>query len=101
MPKSRKVRHPVQPVINDGYGVHRFKSNAIVRYLLDELNKTGRNLNDLAKMDFSNEDWEQFSQLHGYSVSGLCDLSFVSDRVANKGLRRSAELAKREKAARK
>ena len=86
-----KTRHPVQPVIQDEAGVHRFKQNAIVVFLKDT---SQYSLNDLAKMPFSPEDWEQFSQLTGYSVSGLCDLSYVSDRVANKGLRRSERLSK-------
>lgn len=86
-----KTKHPVQPVIQDEHGVHRFKANSIVRFLLD-IGK--HNLNDLAVMDFPDEDWEQFSQLTGYSVSGFCDLSYVTDRVANKGLKRSEKLAK-------
>lgn len=90
-----KTKHPIQPVIQDENGVHRFRENHIVVYLMEEYRKSGRNLNDLHKEnDFSDEDWEQFSQLTGYSVSGLCDLSFVSDRVANKALKRSQALAK-------
>lgn len=86
-----KTKHPVQPVIRDEHGVHRFRTNYIVNFLLLE---SKHNLNALAEMNFSAEDWEQFSQLTGYSVSGLCDLSYVSDRVANKGLKRSEKLNK-------
>ncbi len=77
-----KARHPMQPVEWDGQGVVRFKSNAIVRHLLDE-SRAGRktDLNDLARHQpsFSREDWVQFAQLIGYSVSGWSDLSYVSD----------------------
>jgi hypothetical protein len=86
-----KTQHPVQPVIQDEHGVHRFKKNTIVEFLLD---KGGYDLNKLAMMGFSDEDWEQFAQLIGYSVSGAGDLSYVSDRVANKGLRRSEKLSR-------
>lgn len=82
-----KARHPVQPAIQDEHGVHRYKPNKIVQYL-QEISS----LDELASMGFPDEDWEQFSQLIGYSVSGLCDLSYVTDRVANKGLRRSEKL---------
>ncbi len=38
--------------------------------LCDHGAKTGLSLNDLARMDFSKEDWSQFAQLIGYSHSG-------------------------------
>lgn len=82
-------RHPIQPVVVDKDGVHRFKENAICRYLLDH---GGIDMNQLARQGFSKEDSEQFAQLIGYSVSGACDLSYVSNRVANYGLRESAKL---------
>lgn len=68
--------HPMQPVELDGHGVARFRANQIVEYLLDE---GGLDLNMLARHGFPNEDWEQFYQLIGYSVSGYGDLSQVSD----------------------
>ncbi len=53
-----KVKHPVQPVVMKD-GVARFKSNAIVRALLD----TGKlDMNDIV----------------GYSLSGFGDLSYVT-----------------------
>lgn len=72
------TKHPVQPLIADEHGVLRFKENAIVRFLLDNGNHT---LNDLAMMDFSNEDREQLAQLIGYSHSGFGSLSYVSDEA--------------------
>ena len=63
---------PMQPVIVDAHGVHRFKSNAVVCYLLD---RGGIDLNALAIAyqtgdGFPAEDMRQFMQLIGYSVSG-------------------------------
>ena len=58
---------PMQPVEVDGSGTHGFRENKVVTYLLD---KGGKNLNDLALVDFPKEDRDQFTQLIGYSVSG-------------------------------
>lgn len=70
--------HPIQPLEKDEQGDLRFKKNPIVRYLLDN----GRiNLNDLATVDFSDEDRQHFAQLIGYSLSGYGDLSYVSDEA--------------------
>ncbi|MNR31726.1 hypothetical protein D3C85_1492550 [compost metagenome] len=54
----------------------RFKENAIVRHLLDN---GGIDLNQLARLDFSREDREQFAQLIGYSLSGFGELGYVRD----------------------
>lgn len=84
-------KHPMQPVVVDEHGVHRFKENAIVNFLL----RAGPyDMNKLAMMSFSDEDREQFAQLIGYSVSGACDLSYVSDRIAERALRESKRLLK-------
>ncbi len=67
---------PLQPITKDDNGVLRFRENKIVSFLL----KTSRyDLNQLICMPFTAEDWEQFSQLTGYSVSGFADLSYVRD----------------------
>lgn len=76
--KKPKAVHPIQPLEFDGHGVLRFKSNAIVRHLLDH---GGINMNDLAMLEFSREDREQFAQLIGYSHSGSGELGYVSDEV--------------------
>lgn len=73
-----EVKHPIQPLVEDEHGVLRFKSNAIVRFLLDN---GPFDLNMLALEDFSQEDHEQFNQLIGYSLSGWGDLDFVSDET--------------------
>lgn len=68
--------HPVQPLYRDEQGTTRFKSNRIVRYLLDA---GFTDLNKLAIMNFPQEDYEQFAQLIGYSLGGFGDLSYVRD----------------------
>lgn len=73
MTKKSKVRHPIQPLERDSQGVVRFKSNAIVQHLLKNY-KLGT-LNELALVEFPQEDWEQFHQLIGYSHSGIPDVS--------------------------
>jgi hypothetical protein len=67
----------MQPMVVDDDGVVRFKANAIVLYLRDKIN-----LNDLTQMDFSQDDWEQFMQLIGYSLVGFHELNMVSDETA-------------------
>jgi hypothetical protein len=69
------TRHPVQPLVIDPHGRVRFKRNAIVDYLAE-----GK-LNDLARMDFPQEDWEQLAQLIGYSLDGFGTLSYVTDET--------------------
>lgn len=71
-------KHPVQPLELDSHGVLRFKENAIVRHLLDN---GGIGLNALARLDFTQDDREQFNQLIGYSLSGYGSLGFVSDET--------------------
>lgn len=73
------MKNPIQPLANDAQGTLRFKKNAIVDYLLEWSKKRGMGLNELAAMDFTQDDREQFWQLIGYSLSGYSELSFVSD----------------------
>lgn len=68
------MKKPVQPIKD-----YRFVSNKIVEHLLEHGQKTGCGLNELACIDFPQEDREQFAQLIGYSLSGYGDLSYVSD----------------------
>lgn len=71
-------KHPIQPLTVDDNGVIRFKANAIVQHLLDH---GGIDLNQIAVLDFSREDREQFAQLIGYSHSGAADLDYMSDEA--------------------
>lgn len=72
------LKNPIQPLYQDENGTLRFKSNAIVEYLLDN----GKiDLNQIAAMDFTQNDREQFSQLHGYSLGGFGELSSTSNET--------------------
>lgn len=79
-------RHPIQPLREDAEGVVRFKQNSIVRYLADQCN-----MNDLANMNWSDEDRQQFAQLLGYSLGGYAELSYVTEAAFG-----AAELMRRD-----
>lgn len=70
---------PMQPLEWDD-NVVRFKRNRLVEYLLDH---GGVDMNQLALLqhEVSEEHYEQFAQLIGYSVSGFSDLSYASDKI--------------------
>lgn len=68
------VGHPMQPVVMVD-GVERFKSNAIVRFLLY---KGPFDMNRIAMGVFSDDDRRQFAQLIGYSVCGYHDLGYAA-----------------------
>jgi len=65
-------KQPMQPVIMDKRKVARFKKNAIIEYLFEE---RLLDLNKLSMMDFPKDDYNQITQLLGYSVSGYGTLS--------------------------
>jgi hypothetical protein len=77
-----------QPILHDEMsGYTRFMSNALVRVLLDEATKRGFDIEKLmaAGRDAPNGVWaqddvEQFFQLIGYSVTGYCELDFISEQ---------------------
>ena len=70
--------HPVQPLWQAPDGQVRFKSNSLVRHLLD----TGPlDLNGLPEIDGAPGDREQLAQLIGYSFRGACELSYMTDAV--------------------
>jgi len=75
----KKQKHPLQPIHFDKHGVARFRKNKIVEFLLDH-NKSGFDLNSLSMMGFDKNDWWQFAQLIGYSVSGIGDLSYCDKK---------------------
>lgn len=82
-----EMRNPIQPFGDDGKGVTRFKGNKIVQYLLDN---GGIDLNQLSRVSqtgefFSRDDWEQFHQLIGYSVSSIPSLSEETARAVAQG----------------
>ena len=73
------AHHSIQPLEVDGSGRVVFKGNPIVRFLLDngpfDMNAIAAN------PSFSREDREHFAQLIGYSFSGACELSYMSEEV--------------------
>lgn len=69
---------PMQPIEIDDHGTARFKANKVVRHLLVH---GGISLNDLAMVEFTCEDQEQFAQLIGYSVGGFGELSYVREET--------------------
>ena len=71
MPNNIKM--PLQPII-DG----RFVPNRIVELLLET---STLNLNNIAFMDFTNQERMQLAQLIGYSLSGFGDLNYVDDET--------------------
>lgn len=77
-PEQQSTSHPMQPVEIVG-GVARFKKNAMVDHLYEWAVARGMGMNEMAAIGFSTEDWMQFAQLIGYSVSGYGDLSYVTD----------------------
>lgn len=70
------MKHPIQPLAQDESGVLRFKANAIVQHLLES---GGIDMNQIAKLDFTADDRQQFAQLIGYSLSGYGDLGYVDE----------------------
>ena len=72
---SDSLVHPMQPIHREKGDRPRFKENAIVRFLLDA---GPFDMNQLALMQWSDEDREQFAQLIGYTVDGFGELSYVS-----------------------
>lgn len=70
--------HPMQQIQLDDLGIPRFKSNAIVEWMLD-MGRMGNkfDMNTIAIQNFSDEDRIQLAQLIGYSVNGFGELSYV------------------------
>lgn len=83
------MKHPIQPLAPDARGTLRFRANAIVQHLLDTHPKC--DLNTLARMDFTDDDRQQFAQLIGYSLDGYGELSSYVDDVAYGAAVRMAE----------
>ena len=67
------MKMPIQPIING-----RFVKNRMVEFLLDN---GGFDMNDLAIMEFTDQERMQFAQLIGYSVSGFGSLSYVDNET--------------------
>jgi hypothetical protein len=76
----KDLKQPRQPIGWDDHGVIRFKRNEICDFLIRDM-RPGYDMNAIAmkvhRGEFSKEDFVQFCQLIGYSVSGFGDLSLV------------------------
>jgi hypothetical protein len=95
------MRHPTQPLAADDGGIVRFKENQIVRKLLDRSREGLKtDLNDIACMEFPQEDRQQFAQLIGYSLSGYGELSYVDDAAYHVASELAESAGKDEKDAR-
>lgn len=96
----------MQPVVIDHRGVHRFQKNGVLDYLMHhaaelladrsmpgvvpgsiDLNKLY-----LATQHVPRDDWMQFAQLMGYSVSGFGDLDYADRETVERADRESARL---------
>lgn len=90
---------PMQPISTGEDGLPRFEANTIVKRLLEFARLHGLGQQELASENHSQEDWEQFAQLIGYSLRGFDELSYVSG-AAKKIAERMAELGEDEQTAR-
>lgn len=91
---------PDQPMYRDADGTVRFVENRIVGFMLDLLrNARTFDLNILASMVnrgmFTAEEYAQFSQLHGYSVSGFGELSQAPAAIVERCDRAAATFDRR------
>ena len=71
--RDEPVVMPLQPILE-----YRFVPNRIVEMLLE---KAPVDLNDIAAMEFTQQERVQFAQLIGYSVIGFGSLSYVDDET--------------------
>lgn len=80
-PRTKSLKHPMQPIGYDDHGVLRFKRNAIVEGLLNEGSDMNVIMRRVLEGVYTREDYTQFIQLVGYSVSGAGDLSSFDRKV--------------------
>lgn len=88
---DRTAEHPTQPLVLVN-GVVRFKGNKIVERLFEE---RVIDLNKIVGWDLPAEDFEQFWQLLGYSVSGYGELSFIRPETVEPADKAADEMLKR------
>lgn len=89
MSTKKSAAQPMQPCHLAKGGIVRFKSNALVRYLLYH---GDIDMNALSVIEFPDEDREQFAQLIGYSIGGYHELPYVSDESAKKASRMARKI---------
>lgn len=72
------MKHPMQKITVTETGKKIFIGNKIVEELLAFSSSKGFGLNEIAMMEFCNDDRMQFAQLIGYTLSGYGYLSYVT-----------------------
>ena len=79
------MKHPIQNIKEDEQGVLRFVQNDVVDLMLSMLEKHGITLNELHMKGshIFKEDWDQFNQLIGYSVSGAPISEYIYEAAYN------------------
>ena len=83
---TEQCKFPIQPIYKDPNGRLRFTKNRIVHHLHKIGQQYNCGLNELAEMDFTNEEWCQFAQLIGYSLSGYSELNYVDNAKYNEAI---------------
>lgn len=78
------MKHPFQKPYIDEHGVHRFTANSIVLRIIEKHVDFNKVVSDC--YCHSKEDWTQFYQLIGYSLSGCPRLSDSDFEAATKML---------------
>lgn len=90
-----KAKLPLQPLYIDKHKVVRFRENKVLEALREAAAQRGFTLNDLAVMDLPREDWQQFAQLIGYSLSGYSELSYVTDKAYERAAKAAPKIPRR------
>jgi len=94
--KSPELDYPDQPMHTDHQGEIRFRSNRIVRVLLERTRAHGFTLNEIMDMAgcgaFSRDELRQLAQLLGYTLGGYLELDFVDDASKDRAERAAARL---------
>ena len=94
--------HPMQPVIMDQHNIIRFQRNQIIQDVAAAA-FVGRQLSinqiivNVAQGEYTKNDWEQFSQLTGWSVSGYNDITYIREKSKNKASAKASKLLEKYK----
>lgn len=91
---AKKPKHPMQPIVLDGYGLVRFSQNEIVNALLDHSAKHGCGLNDIMERSYDVQDRMQFLQLLGITVGTYGDMG-VDKKSYRKASRKVEKLPRK------
>ena len=81
--KRRSNDHPMQQIVIASDKIIRFRSNHIVRDLLEFAEKKGFGMNEIGQRGYTHADLRQFAQLVGYSVDGFCSLGYANRKTGD------------------